>query len=91
MKLNNFTTQGIAYCEAMGLSRVFEAYADNCSREEIMQVGFNSNSGCVYIALENGISICSTMGQSVDYFINDFDNDDELWFDTYEQALKQPR
>jgi len=44
-----------AYCEAMGLSNVFKAYAEECSREDIMEVGFNPNSGYVYIALENGI------------------------------------
>ncbi len=76
----------IAYCEAKGLANVFQAYADQCSSEEIMEVGFNPNSGVVYIALENGISICSSMGDDADYLFTDFDCD-EHWFLEYNQAV----
>ncbi len=55
----------ISYCEAKGLGLIFQAYANQCANEEIMGVGFNPNSGYVYIALENGISICSCMGHQV--------------------------
>lgn len=78
-----------AFCEAMGLSNVFKAYAEECSREDIMEVGFNSNSGYVYIALENGISICSMLGQRVEFLVTDFDTDEELFFDNYTQAEKR--
>lgn len=90
MELNNFNGS-IAYCEAIGLSKCFEAYAENCSREDIFEMGFNSNSGYVYIALENGISICSMLGRSVEYLTNDFENDEELFFDSYEDAENQTR
>ncbi len=52
-----------AYLEAKGLSKVWEAYYQNCSKEDIMEIGFNANSGYVYIALERGISIGSAFGQ----------------------------
>lgn len=75
----------IAYCEAQGLSKVFDAYSE--ITEEIMEIGFNPNSGYVYIALENGISICSMLGRDVEYLVTDFDNGDETFYNTYEEAL----
>ena len=90
MELNNLNGS-IAYCEAMGLSKCFEAYADDCSTEDICSIGFNAYSGYVYITLENGISICSMLGRSVDYLTNDFENDEELFFNSYEEAENQIR
>jgi len=80
----------IAYCEAVGLSKVFQAYADYCEREDIIQdgIGFNSNSGYVYIALESGISICSCVGRDVIYLFTDFETGEETFFDTYEEAIE---
>lgn len=37
---------------------------------DIMCCGFNQNTGYVYIALENGVTIASCFGQSVEYFVN---------------------
>jgi hypothetical protein len=85
MELYNFDNQ-IAYCEAMGLSKCFEAYAKNCSSEEIMLIGFNKNSGNVYIALENGITICSMLGRDVSYICHS-NEDEELFFASYEETL----
>jgi len=79
-------SSSIAYCEAMGLSKCFQAYAN--ITEEIMEggIGFNSNSGYIYIALENGISICSMLGRDVEYLVTDLNNGEEFFFDTYEEA-----
>jgi len=79
-------SSSIAYCEAMGLSKCFEAYAN--ITEEIMEggIGFNSNSGYIYIALENGISICSMLGKDVEYMVTDFNDGQEYFCDTYEEA-----
>jgi hypothetical protein len=73
-----------AYCEAMGLSKVWGAYAKDCPREDIMQVGFNENSGYVYIALENGITIGSCMGQDVEYIVSG--EYEEKFYDSYYEA-----
>lgn len=78
-----------AFCEAMGLSNVFKAYAEECSREDIMEIGFNANSGYVYIALENGITIASSMGQRVEYIVTDFESGEESFFDNYTLALNK--
>jgi hypothetical protein len=69
------------------LNLVIDAYKD-LGKPEIMEdgVGFNYTSGYVYIALENGITICSCFGQEVEYLVTDFNNGDEHFFDTYEEA-----
>jgi hypothetical protein len=91
MKNQSLTINGlnetIAVCEALGLSKCFAAYADNCAGEYIMEVGFNPNSGYTYIALENGLSICSMLGRDVEYIVTDFDNGNEMLFDNYDEAL----
>lgn len=78
----------ISYCEAKGLGLIFQAYANQCANEEIMGVGFNANSGYVYIALENGISICSCVGHQVDYLVTNFYNGEETFYDTYQEAIE---
>ena len=78
----------IAYKEAIGFSKVFEAYAEESGSEDIMEIGFNANSGYVYIALENGISICSMLGSEVEFLTMDYDDNEETFFDSYEEALE---
>ena len=86
--MNQLTINGlsnsIAYCEAKGLANCFEQYAS--ISEDIMEVGFNPNSGYVYIALENGITICSSMGNEVEFLVTDFETGEETFFDSYEEA-----
>lgn len=77
----------ICALEAVGLSKVFDAYADYAAGEDINSIGFNHNSGYIYICLENGISICSAFGQSVDYLTYNSRSDEEQFFDTYEEAI----
>jgi hypothetical protein len=79
----------IAYLEAKGLSLCFEAYAENCSREDINSIGFNANSGYVYIALENGIQIASCLSNEVEFIVNDFETGEESFFSTYDEALNR--
>jgi hypothetical protein len=84
MEIYNLETP--AYCEAMGLSKVWKAYADNCTREDIMQVGFNENSGYVYIALGNGVTIGSCMGAKVQYIVSG--DEEEFFFPSYRKATE---
>ena len=46
MKINGLSGS-IAYLEAKGLSKCFDAYAEHCNRADIMDIGFNANSGYV--------------------------------------------
>jgi hypothetical protein len=82
-------TSSIAYCEAQGLSKCFEAYANECAGEDILCVGFNPNSGYVYIALESGVQICSMLGRDVEFITTDFEDGTESHYDNYEQAINQ--
>ena len=88
--MENLTIYGlsdsISFCEAQGIAKVMQAYADNCPGEYIMGIGFNSNSGYIYIALENSISICSQFGKEVEYLVTDFEDGSEYFLDTYDEA-----
>lgn len=87
MQLVNFS-ESIAFCEAQGLALCFQAYADNCAGDEIFVIGFNANSGYVYIALENGVQIASCMGQGVEYIVSTSASDEEEFFESYKCALE---
>jgi hypothetical protein len=87
--MTNNLTDSLAHLEAKGMSKVWMAYADNCADEDIMEVGFNPNSGYVYIALENGVSIGSNLGNDVEYIVTNFNDGEEFFFEDYETALKQ--
>ena len=67
---------------------VIKAFRDLYSNEYIMEggTGFNTNSGYVYIALENGITLASCFGQSVEYIVDDWITGEEHFCDTYEEA-----
>lgn len=78
----------IAHLEAIGFSRVFNAYANEVGSEDIMEIGFHANSGIVYIALENGISICSAFGEEVEFLTMDYDDNEETFFESYDEALE---
>jgi hypothetical protein len=88
LTINGFDSSSMCYLEALGMSKVFEAYAS--IGEDIIEggIGFNPNSGYVYIALENAISICSMLGRDVEYLVTDFNDGEEHFFDTYEEACK---
>jgi hypothetical protein len=73
------------YSDAKSKSIVWAAYAEHFSGEEILEEGFNPNSGYVYIALENGVTIASCFGQSVDYIVYDFEEGEENIFGSYDE------
>ena len=84
----NGLDHNICYCEAKGLSICFDAYSQEAIGECIMDggIGFNPNSGYTYIALENGISICSYLGRRVQYLVTNFNDGEEHFFDSYKEA-----
>ena len=51
--------------------------------EDILCSGFNTSSGYVYIALENGVTLASCFGQSVDYIVSDPDTGEETSYNRY--------
>lgn len=86
IEIHGVTNEGIAHCEAKGLGKCFLAYA-KVGCEDIMGIGFKENSGYTYIALENGVSICSSVGQKVDYLVTNPDDGEEVFLDNYDEAV----
>jgi hypothetical protein len=82
MFISNFGNS-IAYCEALGVSKVFAEYAEHHSHEDIESLGFNCNSGYVYLSLECGFQIVSMLGQDIEYCITDFVTGNEIFFDSW--------
>jgi len=72
------------------MHKVIEAYRNiDAKNEQIFETGFNTSSGYVYIALENGISIASNFGQDVEYIVTDMDTGEEFFIDSYIEAEKK--
>ena len=76
----------VAYLEAVGKSKVWMAYAEYFANDEILEEGFNPNSGYVYIALENGVSIASAFGKAVEYIVYDEEIGQEDFLSSVKQA-----
>ena len=87
MKIHNYENMGSL--DKKSLELVWKAYNDTRLNEEIFEIGFNLSSGYVYIALENGVCIASCFGQPVDYIVTDYNNGEEFFFDTYDEAYKK--
>jgi len=73
------------YSDAMSKAKVWEAYAKHYGGEEIMEEGFNINTGYVYIALENGITIASCFGQEVEFIVFNYETGQEDFFYSVEE------
>lgn len=86
--IHGFDSHSLCYLEALGMSKIFEAYAEIGEQIEDGGIGFNPNTGYVYISLENGISICSMLGQEVVYLVTNFDTGEDTFFDNYKDADK---
>jgi hypothetical protein len=67
---------------------VIKAYKKYANGEDIEFSGFNDRSGYVYICLSNGVQIISNFGQEVEFLINDYETEEEIFCDTYTEALE---
>jgi hypothetical protein len=72
----------VAYLEAKGKAIIWDAYAEYFTAEEIMEEGFNINSGYVYLALEMGVTIASAFGREVEYIVFNHETEEEMFFDS---------
>jgi hypothetical protein len=82
MRTSELIHNSFGYSDAKSKSIVWDAYAEFFAGEEIMDEGFNINSGYVYLALENGVTIASAFGQDVEYIVFDHETDEERFFDS---------
>lgn len=88
----NFNLDEMGSSDIASMHKVIYAYENIPSSDKYIMyggTGFNTSSGYVYIALENGVSICSCFNQSVDYLVTDYDTGEEQFFDTYEEAIEE--
>jgi hypothetical protein len=67
---------------------IIKAYKKYADGEEIEFSGFNTQSGYVYIALSNGVQIISNFGQEVEFLVTDYETEEEIFLDTYTEALE---
>jgi hypothetical protein len=82
MRTSELIHSSYGYSDAKSKSIVWAAYAEYFSGEEIMDEGFNINSGYVYIALEMGVTIASAFGQEVEFIVYKEEIDEEIFFHT---------
>ena len=91
MKNENITIYNFSnsFCELKGFSECFKSYANEFSGEYVIDggIGFNANSGYVYIALENGVTICSLLGRDAQFLVSNPEGE-EVFFDHSENALE---
>jgi len=80
----------LSYKEARGLAKCLKAYARDFASEDIMEIGFNEQTGYVYIALEfDAIQIASAFGQEVEYIYTDFETGEEFFYDSLEDLERE--
>lgn len=82
-----FDLDKMGYQDIESMKLIVDAWYNLADRDIMYEgTGFNTMSGYVYIALENGITICSCFGQEVEYLVTDYDTGEEYFFETYEEA-----
>ena len=80
----NLDIMGSSDIESM--HKIIDAYRKLDNNDDIFETGFNTSSGYVYIALDNGISICSCFGQDVEYLVTSFESGIEYFFNSYSEG-----
>ena len=86
-----FDVSAMGYSDKESMMKVIIAYMRNCSGEEVMYegTGMNMNTGYVYIALENGVTIASNFGQRVEYIVTDYVTGEEYFLNSYSSAVRK--
>jgi hypothetical protein len=84
MNIFESTKNRFGYSDAMSKSNIWERYANYFAGEEIIEEGFNLNSGYLYLALENGVTIASCFGQPAEFFVYDEETEEEISFLFYQ-------
>ena len=74
-----------AYLEAK--EKVWAAYLDYCSNEQIIEEGFNPNNKDFYISFESGIKISCALGEQVKYFGYDENTNEKISFSSYIELI----
>tara|TARA_R100001015_G_C4549575_1_gene111734 strand:+ start:174 stop:461 length:288 start_codon:yes stop_codon:yes gene_type:complete len=82
-----FNLDEMGYQDIESMKLIIDVWYNLDDRDIMYEgTGFNKMSGYVYIALENGVTICSCFGQEVEYLVTDYDTGEEYFYETYEEA-----
>tara|TARA_R110001606_G_scaffold381800_1_gene543224 strand:- start:851 stop:1144 length:294 start_codon:yes stop_codon:yes gene_type:complete len=81
-----FDLNKMGYLDIESMYLVIDEFRNLPNSELIQETGFNTTSGYVYIALENGIQIASCFGNDVIYVVSNSETGDEFFLDTYAEA-----
>jgi hypothetical protein len=82
----NFTN--LAYLESAGLAKCFEFYGLYFAGYDIESIGFNPQSGYVYIHLmDYETCIVSLLGSDAQIMITDIETGNETFFNSYTDYL----
>ena len=85
-----FNLDEMGYQDIESMKLIIDVWYNLDDRDIMYEgTGFNKMSGYVYIALENGISICSCFGREVEYLVTDYETGEEYFYETYEEALNK--
>ena len=85
--LNNYGV--VSKREANALTTLFSVYAESSLVDEPITFGHNNQSDYFYIAFENiNLSIALTPRGDVMFMTFDFENGNEEYFDTEEEAME---
>ncbi len=87
----NFNLDNMGSSDKCSMFKVIECYknlyVNNLLDCSIFETGFNQNSGYVYIALDNNVTICSCFNNDVEFLVTNFDNGEETFLEDYEDAV----
>ena len=91
MMTYNLPLKQMGFVELESLQLVLQEYrAIPASYDSLLDenaVGYNSNSGYTYIALECGVTIGCNDGQTVEFIATDFETGEEYIADDFSTAL----
>jgi hypothetical protein len=87
--MNTEFLNGLGSSDFNSLIICLEAYQSQAFREEIEEIGFNNNSGYIWLAITNGVTIASCFGQDPVFFLFDFETGEEKEYSTYYNAINQ--
>lgn len=85
-----FNLDEMGYQDIESMKLIIDVWYNLDDRDIMYEgTGFNKMSGYVYIALENGVTICSRFGQEIEYLVTDYETGEEYFYETYEEALNK--
>jgi hypothetical protein len=91
MEIYNLPLEKMSYVEIKSLELVLKEYRSMPPSYDALLdetfVGYNSNSGYTYIALECGITLGCNDGNTVEYIVTDTDTGEEYFEEDINDAL----